>query len=171
VEQAIYYVQKLRETPGIALEDIGIIAPYQKQVAKMQKGLDTADLGQVTVGSCEQFQGQERQVIIISTVRSPQDLMGHGARFNLGFVSNPKRLNVVVTRAQALLIVIGSVDVLWTDPNWRRLIQHCIDHGAYPGRAPSDADTGDGVVAAGEADAEVEAMLRLRLSPEHEHEE
>ena len=60
------------------------------------------------VGSTEMFQGQERRVIIISTVRSSKEWVTSDQRHNLGFLANPKRYNVAVTRAKALLIVVGN---------------------------------------------------------------
>jgi helicase MOV-10 len=52
-------------------------------------------------------------VIIISTVRSTQDkVITDDLRFNLGFLNNPKRFNVAITRAKALLIVVGNPIVL-----------------------------------------------------------
>jgi helicase MOV-10 len=80
-------------------------------------------------------------VIIVSTVRSSPDLvLTHDAKFNLGFLKNEKRLNVAITRPQALLIIVGSPSVLYHDPNWKYLIDYCIESGAYRGDQPPPAD-------------------------------
>ena len=50
-----------------------------------------ADWNEVTVGSTEEFQGQERRVIIITTVRSQPELLQHDFTHKLGFLRNPKR--------------------------------------------------------------------------------
>jgi helicase MOV-10 len=78
--------------------EIGIISPYQGQVRKirdlMNKKFQFAsnlDWKEVTVGSTEQFQGQERKVIIISTVRSQVENLSKDFFYNLGFIGNPKR--------------------------------------------------------------------------------
>ena len=88
-------------------QEIGVITPYNKQMLKLQRLLKGADLGDVKVGSTELFQGQERRVIIISTVRSDEDFLGFDRKHNLGFLDNPKRFNVAITRAKALLIIVG----------------------------------------------------------------
>ena len=75
----------------------------------------------IKVGSVEEFQGQERTVIIITTVRSDPESHAFERKFNLGFLGNPKRFNVAVTRAKALLIVIGNPTLLSTEPCWHRL--------------------------------------------------
>eukprot|EP01033_Poteriospumella_lacustris_P015728 gene15729-11255_t len=134
IETVMEYVRELRDF-GIGAEEIGIITPYRRQVKKMRLALALTGLRDVSVGSCEQFQGQERKVIIISTVRSSPDLLQQDARFNLGFVGNRKRFNVAVTRAQALLIVVGNPRVLCGDDNWRELYEHCRDNGACTGDA------------------------------------
>ncbi|GFO01919.1 RNA helicase mov10l1 [Plakobranchus ocellatus] len=130
--QVMCYLQgALKE--GVQPEDIGIITPYRKQVEKIRLMMERLNMPDVKVGSVEEFQGQERQVIIISTVRSNEKLVGFDVRHTLGFLSNPKRFNVAITRAQALLILLGNPHVLSQDPQWRVLIQHCADNGGYTG--------------------------------------
>ena len=77
---------------------VGVVTPYRKQVQKLEQLLHNAGLDEVKVGSVEEFQGQERKVIIISTVRSNKDFLPFDYAHNLGFLSNPKRFNVAVTR-------------------------------------------------------------------------
>lgn len=101
-------------------EDIGVIAPYNKQVQKLKRLFRAEQLEGIKVGSTEMFQGQEKRVIIISTVRSSPDWVGCDVRHNLGFLHNPKRFNVAITRAQALLIVVGNPNVLRLDFHWGR---------------------------------------------------
>lgn len=84
----------------------------------------------VLVGSTEEFQGQERDVMIISTVRSSQgeeksEVKGAG----LGFLTNCKRFNVAITRARTLMIVIGDPVLLQRDENWKELLKHAVDNG------------------------------------------
>ena len=113
-------------------EDIGIITPYHKQAQKIRKLLKEHNYD-CKVGSVEEFQGSERPVIIISTVRSTVDYIELDLKHKLGFLSNKKRFNVAVTRAQALLIVIGNPFTLENDPNWKSMIDFCVDGGGYTG--------------------------------------
>lgn len=85
---------------GVAAEDIGIIAPYSAQVARLRQALPDIEVATVNA-----FQGREQEVIICSFVRSNDD----GA---LGFVSDPRRLVVAVTRAKRLLVCIGDAGTL-----------------------------------------------------------
>ncbi|KAL2912277.1 hypothetical protein HK105_208268 [Polyrhizophydium stewartii] len=127
-------VQQLRDSrhgfKPITNDDIGIISPYNRQCMKLRKVLSAKGFERVNVGNVEVFQGQERKVIIISTVRSNPDHLSHDARFNLGFLSDPKRFNVAVTRAKALLIVVGNAHILVKDPSWRAWIRHALKLGA-----------------------------------------
>jgi hypothetical protein len=85
----------------------------------------------VKVGSVETFQGQERRVIVISTVRTENDLLEFDRKYNLGFVSNEKTFNVAITRVKALLIVIGHPKVLATDEaRWLPLLRFCKENGS-----------------------------------------
>ena len=141
-------------------EDIGIITPYHRQVQKIRKLLDAHGYFDCKVGSVEEFQGSERPVIIISTVRSTVEHISFDQKhkvskqifppwlhflltitniatlktpIKLGFLANEKRFNVAITRAQALLIMIGNPFTLENDPNWKSMIEHAIDGGGYTG--------------------------------------
>uniref|UniRef100_A0A3P9KB63 RNA helicase n=1 Tax=Oryzias latipes TaxID=8090 RepID=A0A3P9KB63_ORYLA len=146
IEVLMDYVQKLLEAQGkkgepkIAPKEIGIIAPYRKQVQKIRRALEKVgqnfrllDMNALKVGSVEEFQGQERRVILVSTVRSSSEYMEFDKKFSLGFVKNEKRFNVAVTRAKALLIVVGNPVVLKTDPTWACFLQYCKDEGGDTG--------------------------------------
>ncbi|KAH9930534.1 P-loop containing nucleoside triphosphate hydrolase protein [Epithele typhae] len=117
-------------------EDIAVITPYYAQARKIRMLLKTSKIEGVTVCSVEQIQGQERPVIFISTVRSSRDLLSYDAKFTLGFVSNPRRFNVAVTRAKGLLVVIGDSDVLSIDPVWRGFLNYVHQHGGWSGDEP-----------------------------------
>lgn len=155
------YVKKLlgeRSSRGVGVSEIGIITPYQKQVQKMKvmlKLLDPADCNgkdprDIKVGSVEQFQGDEKKVIIISTVRASREYVELDTKFSLGFVADPKRFNVAVTRAKALLIVTGHPGVLWADEQWKKHLQLCQVKGAVSMEGVSLPEAG---LATGEPDA------------------
>ncbi|KAJ3508690.1 hypothetical protein NLJ89_g5619 [Agrocybe chaxingu] len=134
VLQVKSYVQKLKEDRRFrtADSDIGIIAPYHAQCQKLRNSLRSIADG-VKVGSVEEFQGQERKVIIVSTVRSSKEFVEYDLRHTLGFVANPRRFNVAVTRAQAMLIVVGDPNVLGLDPLWRSFLNYVHSNGGWTG--------------------------------------
>ncbi len=82
------------------------------------------------IGTVELFQGNEKKFIIISTVRSKVESLQHDTVNRLGFVKEPKRMNVALTRAKYGLIVVGNPNILGLDSNWRRFIKYCIDNNA-----------------------------------------
>ncbi|XP_040269756.1 RNA helicase Mov10l1 [Bufo bufo] len=120
-------------TTSVSARDIGVIAPYRKQVEKIRTLLRTVDLMDIKVGSVEEFQGQEFLVIIISMVRSCEDSIYKDSRNFLGFLCNPKRFNVATTRPKALLIVLGNPHILMKDPCACALLEYSIINGAYTG--------------------------------------
>ncbi|KAI0263051.1 P-loop containing nucleoside triphosphate hydrolase protein [Gloeopeniophorella convolvens] len=89
---------------------------------------------EIKVGSVEEFQGDERRIIIITTVRSSRDFVSYDLRYTLGFVANPRRFNVAVTRAKALLIVVGDPLVLGLDPLWRAFLNSVHAGGGWRGQ-------------------------------------
>ncbi|XP_015224549.1 PREDICTED: putative helicase mov-10-B.2, partial [Cyprinodon variegatus] len=107
------------------------------------KGLETRESSSPSffnVGSVEEFQGQERRVILVSTVRSSPRYFDIDKNFSLGFVKNEKRFNVAVTRAKALLIVVGNPLVLNADSTWARFIKYCKDEEGSEGLTYTEED-------------------------------
>ncbi|KAJ6650187.1 putative RNA helicase armi, partial [Pseudolycoriella hygida] len=112
---------------GFNADDIGVITPYTQQVKTIRMLLEKTDLIMPKVGTVEEFQGQERKIILLSTVRSSaRDELKSDKRHSLGFIKSPKRMNVAISRARALLIIFGSPALLVRDDNWKFLIEKCI---------------------------------------------
>ncbi|KAL6548379.1 hypothetical protein OROGR_008800 [Orobanche gracilis] len=131
--KVVEIIRVLIEQKGLIEDDIGVITPYRQQVCKIRGALESLGWPTIKVGSVEQFQGQERQVIIISTVRSTIKHNEFDKAHYLGFLSNPRRFNVAITRARSLLVVIGNPHILCKDPNWNDLLWYCVDNGSYKG--------------------------------------
>ena len=94
---------------GVNESDIGIISPYADQVKIIQENTE------IEVKTVDGFQGREKEIIIISTVRSNNN-------GNIGFLKDLRRLNVAITSAKRKLIIIGNKDTLITNPTYERLI-------------------------------------------------
>ena len=100
---------------GFEEKDIGIISPYADQVGYIKKWVD------VDVKTVDGFQGREKEIIVISTVRSNK--WG-----NIGFLRDLRRLNVAITRAKRKLIIIGNSQTLMHDETYKRLVEFCSDN-------------------------------------------
>lgn len=85
------YIPKLLEKK-IEEEDIGVITPYHAQVISLKKELKAKK--KITVGTVEEFQGEEKKVILISAVKTS------GKEKALQFIFCPKRLNTAISRAR-----------------------------------------------------------------------
>ncbi|XP_037640935.1 putative helicase mov-10-B.1 [Sebastes umbrosus] len=192
IEVLVNYLTKLMETQGkeglpkLSAKDIGIIAPYRKQVEKIQKALKLVsalkrlgDLKELKVGSVEEFQGQERKIIMVSTVRSSINYVRMDKDFNIGFLSNEKRFNVALTRARSLLIVVGNPVILNKDPTWEKFISYCVEEKGYTGFDFEDAEGEDDIVSRlatlkinvdSDNPAEEASALQQYVDPEWKHE-
>lgn len=102
--------------------DIGIISPYKGQVHLLRKMLRKDPYWKpirhlISINTVDGFQGQERDIILISMVR--QNEQGQ-----VGFLSDLRRMNVAITRARMKLIIIGHSPTLCRHPFYRRLKQY-----------------------------------------------
>jgi len=130
--QVFYYVNEFYRL-GLGEENIGIITPYSKQVREIKQLFREAEFSLPKIGTVEDFQGQEFDVILLSTVRSQRDFIPSDLEHSLGFVSSPRRLNVAISRPKVLLVIIGNPALLCCDTYWRTVIGYCVESGAYTG--------------------------------------
>lgn len=116
------YIQKIGKERFLEERiDVGVISPYRAQVQYLRRLIKRLSFFRpfrknISVDTVDGFQGQERDVIVISMVRSNDE-------GNLGFLRDLRRMNVAMTRARMKLIIIGSVVTLTSHPFYRRL--HC----------------------------------------------
>lgn len=145
-ECVVNYVDLLvnQSRPAVAPTDIGIVTPYARQAQKIRLALKHRNFPEIKVGSVESFQGQERRCIIISTVRADAKFLSVDKKYDLGFVANEKRFNVALTRAKALLVVVGCPSVLAADEtNWLPFLKYCKQNNAWAGDAWDEMDGTD----------------------------
>ena len=105
--------------------DIGIISPYKGQVQLLRRMLRRDSYWKplrhlISVNTVDGFQGQERDIILISMVRNNE-------QGQVGFLSDLRRMNVAITRARMKLIIIGHSPTLCHHPFYKRL-EHYIDN-------------------------------------------
>ncbi|MEQ9304486.1 MAG: AAA domain-containing protein, partial [Marinoscillum sp.] len=109
--------------------DIGIIAPYKAQTEVLRQLLAQQDWSNevkkhITINSVDAFQGQERDVMIISLVRS-------NPNGEIGFLADERRMNVAMTRAKHLLVMVGDSATLSANPFFDELIQDMQQRNFY----------------------------------------
>lgn len=115
---------------GVTAEQIGVVTPYEGQRAYiLQHMLLTGSLvdkreqySEVEVASVDAFQGREKDYIILSCVRANET---HG----IGFLSDPRRLNVALTRAKYGLVIVGNPRCLAKNKLWNHLLIHFREKG------------------------------------------
>lgn len=113
---------------------IGIISPYRGQLKKIRQMIDNKNYknsNEIKIGSVEEFQGQEKCVIIISSVRSLSSFTSNERKLKIGFLNNPKRFNVAITRAQALVILVGNPFMLKADKYWEVFLKYLKENKAW----------------------------------------
>lgn len=99
--------------------DVGIISPYRAQVQYLRQLIRRRESFRpfrhlISVNTVDGFQGQERDIILISLVRSNDS-------GQIGFLRDLRRMNVAITRARMKLIILGNADTMTRHPFYRRL--------------------------------------------------
>ncbi len=118
VELVRAIVERLIEA-GTEPGDIGVIAPYSAQIGRLRQALP-----QLEVATVNAFQGRELPVIVCSFVRS-------NAEGDLGFVADPRRLTVAVTRARRQWVGVGDASTLASSPAFEQLFAQLEDQGGW----------------------------------------
>ena len=119
VEKIVTHLLRMGVTPS----QIGVITPYdgqKKYVSEYMRrsgALGSALYESIEVASVDAFQGREKDFIMVSCVRSSESQ-------GIGFLSDPRRLNVALTRARLGLILLGNPRVLSKNPLWAALLLH-----------------------------------------------
>jgi len=130
-EKVLWCLQEVSKNGALEPDQIGIVTPYKGQVnfikrtIKERPSLEKFRRG-LEVESVDGFQGDEKEVIIFCAVRNNQD-------GKVGFLSDWRRLNVMLTRAKRGLIVIGSRSTLNSDPLWKEWLLWATARGAIMG--------------------------------------
>lgn len=112
---------------GVVPSQIGVITPYEGQRAYIvnymsRNGALRQQLyKEIEVASVDSFQGREKDYIILSCVRSNEHQ-------GIGFLNDPRRLNVALTRARYGIVILGNPKVLSKQPLWNSLLTHYKEH-------------------------------------------
>ncbi|MEM6812889.1 MAG: AAA domain-containing protein [Bacteroidota bacterium] len=127
-EEAVFLIKWIEQDDLTDL-DVGIIAPYKAQIEVLDTLVNQSSKlaqfrSQININSVDAFQGQERDMIYISLVRS-------NSKGEIGFLKEYRRLNVAMTRAKHRLIMVGDSSTLGNDPFFNKMIDYVQQHGTY----------------------------------------
>jgi superfamily I DNA and/or RNA helicase len=89
-----------------------------------QKRVEPEHPGRIIVQTIDGFQGQEREVVYISLVRSNK-------KQEIGFLHDFRRMNVAMTRARKMLVVVGDSSTIGNSPFFHAFLNYCSDFGTY----------------------------------------
>lgn len=119
-EGEIQIVLKLMETENLDPQQTAFISPYAGQVALAKERLPK----DMRISTIDSFQGQEKQIIILSLVRSNDDN-------EIGFLKDYRRMNVAITRAKEQLFVIGDSATIGADGFYHSFLTYMEKEGSY----------------------------------------
>ncbi|HKK74165.1 MAG TPA: AAA domain-containing protein [Saprospiraceae bacterium] len=112
---------------GIDLPEIALISPYREQTLHMEQIIDEDPKFReqpITINTIDGFQGQEKEVVYLSLVRS-------NPKGEIGFLKDYRRMNVAMTRAKKQLIIVGDSATIGGDDFYADLLAFCESKGSY----------------------------------------
>lgn len=113
-------VQKIIELENLNHTSIAFISPYSGQVQLAKELLPSG----ILISTIDSFQGQEKEIILLSLVRSNVDAV-------IGFLKDYRRMNVALTRAKEQLFVIGDSSTIGQDPFYGKFLEYMEEIGGY----------------------------------------
>jgi superfamily I DNA and/or RNA helicase len=119
-EGELKLIEKLIETENLNIATSALISPYSGQVSAAKENLAKG----LRISTIDSFQGQEKETIIISLVRSNDDN-------DIGFLKDYRRTNVAITRAKEQLYIIGDSATLGGDSFYNSLLTYIEANGNY----------------------------------------
>jgi len=119
-EGELRIVQKILETESPDPLKTALISPYSGQVAAAKEILPKT----IRISTIDSFQGQEKEIVIVSLVRSNDD-------GDIGFLKDYRRMNVAITRAKEQLFVIGDSATIGADHFYNAFLTYIEKHGSY----------------------------------------
>lgn len=125
----------LSKEGGVAVDprSIGVMAPFRGQVDLIRKLLRQQGFSSVDVGTIEDYQAKECDVVVLSLTRSLEALIKHDIDRRLGVFGQPKRSNVAMTRAENMFIVVGNPNTMMKHFIWRQFLMFCFRNGLHYG--------------------------------------
>lgn len=112
---------------GIDVPEIALISPYREQTLHMEQVIEEDPKfaeQPITINTIDGFQGQEKEIVYISLVRS-------NPKGEIGFLKDYRRMNVAMTRAKKQLIIVGDSATIGNDTFYADLLAFCESEGKY----------------------------------------
>ena len=113
-------VNKIIDTEKLDTRNVAFISPYNGQVQLAKEQLSN----KIRISTIDSFQGQEKEVVILSLVRSNSEAA-------IGFLKDYRRMNVALTRAKEQLFVIGDSSTIGQDPFYALFLEYMDEIGGY----------------------------------------
>jgi predicted DNA helicase len=126
LQQLLIDYSAYTELPAL---DIGIISPYKEQREWLKENiayldLERSKLNSLSIKTIDGFQGEERDIIYISLVRSND-------AHEIGFLNDLRRMNVAITRAKKKLVVLGDSATIGSSDFYQQFLEYCEKNGMY----------------------------------------